>query len=69
MVAKFKGVAACLGVAFSGHENEVINLLFRIKKNAVTLKLSFLRKPPAVRRQRELERLEFCVNYDRRFFE
>jgi len=41
--AKLRGVAACLGVAFSGYENEVINLLSRIEKNVVLSKPSVLR--------------------------
>jgi len=65
VVAKLRGVAACLGVAFSGYENEVINLLSRIEKNGVLSKTSVLRTPPAVTRQRELKRLEFGVNYER----
>jgi len=51
-------------VAFSGYENKVINLLYRIKKNAITPKPSVLRTPPTIRRQRELKRLEVGVNYD-----
>jgi len=65
VAAKLRGVTACLGVAFSGYENEVINLLSRIEKNVVLSKPSVLRSPPVVRRQRELQRLEFGVNYER----
>jgi len=65
VAAKLKGVTACLGAAYSGYENEVINLLSRIEKNVVAPKPSVLRTPPAVRRQRELKRLKFGINYDR----
>jgi len=50
---------------FFYYEKEVINLLSRIEKNDVTPKPSVLRTPPPIRRQRELKRLEFGVNYDR----
>ena len=53
VAAKLKGFAACLGVVFSGYENEVINLLTRIERNIVTPKLSVLRTP-SLRRHREL---------------
>jgi len=45
-------------VAFYGYENEVINLLSRIEKNVLALKPSVQRTPPAIRRQRELRKLE-----------
>jgi len=46
----------------------VTQLLSRIEKNSVGCgvpKQSVQRTPSAVRRQRELRRLEFGVNYDR----
>ena len=46
VAAKLKGVAACLGVTFSGYENEVINFVARIERNTVTPKPSALRTPP-----------------------
>ena len=65
VAAKLKGVAACLGVALSGYEDEVANLLARIERNSAISKPSVLRTPPAVRRRRELKRLEFGVNYEK----
>ena len=65
VAAKLKGVAACLGVAFDGYEDEVANLLARIERNSVSPKPSVPRTPSAVRRQRELKRLEFGVNYEK----
>ena len=65
VAAKLRGVAACLGVAFSGYENEVINLLSRIEKSDVLSKPSVLRTPTAFRRHKELKRLEFGVNCER----
>ena len=55
-------------MTFSGYESEVIQLLSRIEKNSSgcgVLKHSMHRSSPAYRRQRELKRLEFGVNYDR----
>ena len=68
VASKLKSIAATVGVAFSGYENEVIQLLSRIEKSGFgggVLKQSMHRSPPANRRQRELKRLEFGVNYDR----
>ena len=58
VASKFKSIAACIGVNFSGHQNEVINLLFRIEKNSVISKPSVHGTPPAIRPQRELRMLE-----------
>ena len=68
VASKLKSIAATVGVAFSGYENEVIQLLSRIEKSSFGgggLKQSMHRSTPANRRQRELKRLEFGVNYDR----
>jgi len=65
MASKLKSIAACIGVAFSGYEHEMIHLLSRIANSNVTPKPSAQRTPPSTRRQRELRRLEFGVNYDR----
>ena len=65
MASKLKSIAAAIGVAFSGYESEVTHLLSRIEKNSVVPKQSVQRTPSAIRRQRELRRLEFGVNYDR----
>jgi len=58
-------IAACISVAVSGYENEVIKILSRTEKNNSLPKQSELRTPPATRRQRELWRLEYGANYDR----
>jgi len=58
VASKLKSIVACIGVAFSGYEHEVIHLLSRIESSNVTPK-------PTVQRQRELWRLEFGVDYDR----
>ena len=63
-----QSIAATIGVAFAGYESEVTQLLARIEKNSFGCgvpKQSVHRTPSAVRRQRELRRLEFGVNYDR----
>ena len=65
MASKLKSIAATIGVAFSGYASEVIHLLSKIEKNSVVPKQSVQRTPSAIRRQRELRRLEFGVNYDR----
>ena len=68
MAFKVKSIATTIGVAISGYESEVTQLLSRIEKNSIGCgvpKQSVQRTPPAVRRQRELRRLEFGVNYDR----
>ena len=52
-------------VAFSGYESEVTHLLSRIEKNTSVPKQTGQRTPSAIRRQRELRKLEFGVNYDR----
>ena len=49
----------------SGYEDVVVHLLSRIEKNIVVPKTRVQRTPLAIRRQRELRRLEFDVNYDR----
>ena len=62
------GITATIGVAFVGCESEVIQLLSRTEKNSVGCggsKQSVQRTPSAIRRQRELRRLEFELNYDR----
>jgi len=68
VASKLKSIAATIGMAISGYESEATQLLSRIEKNSVrggVRKPSVQRTPPAVRRQRELRRLEFGVNYDR----
>jgi len=68
VASKFKSIAVTIGVTFSGYETEVTQLLSRIEKNSVgsgVPKQGVQRTPAAVRRQRELRRLEFGVNYDR----
>jgi len=68
VASKLKSIAATIGVAFSGYESEVTQLLSRIERSSVGCgvpKQSVQRTPPAVKRQRELRRLEFGVNYDR----
>jgi len=64
MASKLKSIAATNAVAFSSSENEVIQLLSRIEKYSFLPKQSMHRTSPAIRRQRELRRLEFGVNYD-----
>jgi len=65
VASKLKSIAACIGVSFSGYEHKVIHLLSRIENSNVTPKPAVQRTPPSSRRQRELRRLEFGVNYDR----
>lgn len=65
VASKLKSIAACIGVAFSGYEHEVIHLLSRIENSSVIPKPTVQRTPPSTRRQRELKRLEFGVNYER----
>jgi len=65
VASKLKGIASCIGVAVLGYETEVIQLLSRIERNNRLPKQNVVRMPPATRRQRELRRLEFGVNYDR----
>ena len=65
VASKLKSITATIGVAFSGYESEVIHLLSRIEKNTAAPKQSVQMTPSAIRRQRELRRLEFGVNYDR----
>jgi len=64
VASKFKSISATIDVAFSGYKSEATHLLSRIKKNSVVPKQSVQRTPSAIRRQRELRRLEFGVNYD-----
>ena len=64
VASKLRSIAACIGVAFSGYEHEVIHLLARIENSNVTPKPAVQRTPPSSRRQRELKRLEFGANYD-----
>ena len=62
VASKLKGIAATIVVAISGYKSEVTHSLSRIEKNSVGCvvpKQSVQRTPPAVRRQRELRRLEF----------
>jgi len=63
--SKLQSIAGCIGVAFSGYEQEVIQLLSRIEKCNAPSKSSVQRTSPSSRRHRELCRLEFGVNYDR----
>lgn len=63
--SKIQGIASCIGVAVSGYETEVIQLLSRIERNNRVSKQSAVRTPLTTRKQRELRRLEFGVNYDR----
>ena len=65
VASKLRSIAACIGVAFSGYEHEVIQLLARIENSNVTPKPAVQRTPPSSRRQRELRRRELGVNYDR----
>jgi len=65
VASKLKSIAATIGVAFSGYESEVIHLLSRIEKISIVPKQSVQRTPSAIRRQRELRRFKFGVNYDR----
>jgi len=65
VASKLKSIADCIGVALSSYEHEVIHLLSRIESSNVTPKPPMQRTPPSSRRQRELRRLEFGVNYDR----
>jgi len=65
VASKLKSIVACIGVAFSGYQHEMIHLLSRIENSNVTPKSSVQRTPPSTRRQRELRRLEFGANYDR----
>ena len=65
VASKLKGIASCIGVAVSGYETKVIQLLSRIERNNSLPKQNVVRTPLATRRQRELRRLEFGVNYDR----
>jgi len=55
-------IGACIVAAFSRYGNEVIQLFSRIKK---TMLSASQMTPPTTRRQRELQSLEFGVNYDR----
>jgi len=67
VASKLKSIAATIRVAISGYESEVTQLLSRMEKNSVGCgmpKQSVQRTPTAVRRQRELRRLDFGVNYD-----
>jgi len=64
VASKLRSAAACIGVNFSCYENEVMNLLSRIEKNSVIPKTNVQRTPLAIRRRRELRRLESDVNYD-----
>ena len=47
MASKLKSIVACISVTFYGYENEVINLLSRIKKNTIAPKPRVQRTPPA----------------------
>lgn len=63
VTSKMKSIASCIGVDLSGYEKEVAQLLSDIEKKNVVAKPVPHRTPPAVRRQRELRRLKFGVNY------
>jgi len=65
VASKLKSIAATIDVAFSGYESKVTHSLSRIEKTNVVPKQSMQRTPSAIRRQRELRRLKFGVNYDR----
>lgn len=58
---KVRSIALWIGVAISGHEKEVAHLL-RIEKKNCTAKQASQRNL-AIRKQRELRRLEFGVTY------
>jgi len=64
VASKLKSIAACIGVAFSGYEHGVIHLLSRIEISNVTPKPSVQTTLPYTKRQRELRRHEFGVNYN-----
>ena len=65
VASKLKVIAGCIGVAFSGHEMETIQLLSRIERSLAPVETSAVRSSSSSRRSRELRRLEFGVNYDR----
>ena len=65
VASELQSSAGWIGVAFSGYEQEVIQLLSRIEKSNAPSKPSVQRTPSSSRRHRELCRLEFGVNYDR----
>jgi len=65
VASKLKSIAGCIGVAFTGHEMETIQLLSRIERSLVPALNSVQSSPSSSRRSRELRRLEFGVNYDR----
>jgi len=65
MVSKLKSIATIIGVAFSGYKSEIIHLLSKIEKISEVPKQSVQKTTSAIKRQRELKRLEFGVNYDR----
>jgi len=65
VASKLRSIADTIGVAFSGYESEVTQLLSRIEKNSVVPKQRVKRQSSASRRQREVRRIEFGVNYDR----
>jgi len=61
--SKMKSIASCIGVNLSGYEKEVAQLVSRIEKKNGVVKPVPHRTPLAARKQRELRRLEFGVNY------
>ena len=65
VASKLKSIAGCIGVAFTGHEMETIQLLSRIERSLTPALNSAQRSPSSSKRSRELRRLEFGVNYDR----
>jgi len=65
VASKLKVIAGCIGVAFSGHEMETIQLLSRIERSLAPVETSAVRSPSSSRSSRELRRLQFGVNYDR----
>ena len=58
-----RSISSCISVAI--HENEIAYLLSRIEKKNGVAKQYSLKIPLAVLRQRELEKLEFGINYNK----
>ena len=54
VASKIQGIASFIGVAVSGYETEVIQLLSRIERNNRVPKHSVVRTPLTTRKQREL---------------
>lgn len=51
VASKMKSIAFCIGVAISGHEKEVAQLLSRIEKKNCVPKQASLRTAPAIRKK------------------